>query len=146
MRDICLISRDAGHLMKMRDGPAECGTVDTYVAVVDYWLCLSVYLCVLAITEPSSNAESQPQWKELSFFTIHVDVLPFGIRMAISSSCKTTCIVYRPTHVPKKLKENARIHVRNVTYGAKCALWVWLHVMLSVDAQITLNCCCQVCI
>ena len=31
MRDICLISRDAGHLMKMRDCPAECGTVDTYV-------------------------------------------------------------------------------------------------------------------
>ena len=31
MRDICLISRDAGHLMKMRDCPSECGTVDTYV-------------------------------------------------------------------------------------------------------------------
>ena len=31
MRDICLISRDAGHLMKMRDYPSECGTVDTYV-------------------------------------------------------------------------------------------------------------------
>ena len=30
MRDICLISRDAGHLRKMRDCPAECGTVDTY--------------------------------------------------------------------------------------------------------------------
>ena len=30
MRDICLISRDAGHLMKMRDCPAECGTVATY--------------------------------------------------------------------------------------------------------------------
>ena len=30
MRDICLISRDAGHLMKMRDCPSECGTVDTY--------------------------------------------------------------------------------------------------------------------
>ena len=32
MRDICLISRDAGHLMKMRDCPSECGTVDTYAA------------------------------------------------------------------------------------------------------------------
>ena len=31
MRDICLISRDAGHLMNMRDCPSECGTVDTYV-------------------------------------------------------------------------------------------------------------------
>ena len=30
MRDICLISRDAGHLMKMRDCRSECGTVDTY--------------------------------------------------------------------------------------------------------------------
>ena len=30
MRDICLISRDAGHLMKMRDCLSECGTVDTY--------------------------------------------------------------------------------------------------------------------
>ena len=30
MRDICLISRDVGHLMKMRDCPSECGTVDTY--------------------------------------------------------------------------------------------------------------------
>ena len=30
MRDICLISRDAGHLVKMRDCPAKCGTVDTY--------------------------------------------------------------------------------------------------------------------
>ena len=30
MQDICLISRDAGHLMKMRDCPADCGTVDTY--------------------------------------------------------------------------------------------------------------------
>ena len=27
MRDISLISRDPGHLMKMRDCPAECGTV-----------------------------------------------------------------------------------------------------------------------
>ena len=33
MRDICLISRDAGHLMKRRDCPAECGTVDTYGSV-----------------------------------------------------------------------------------------------------------------
>ena len=32
MRDIYLISLDTGHLMKMRDCPAECGTVDTYVA------------------------------------------------------------------------------------------------------------------
>ena len=30
MRDICLIPRDAGHLMKMRNCPSECGTVDTY--------------------------------------------------------------------------------------------------------------------
>ena len=30
MRDICLISRDAGQLMKMRACPAECGTVDMY--------------------------------------------------------------------------------------------------------------------
>ena len=30
MWDICLISRDAGYLMKMRDCPAECGTVDMY--------------------------------------------------------------------------------------------------------------------
>ena len=34
MRDICLISRDAGHLMKMRDCPAECGTVDTYATAL----------------------------------------------------------------------------------------------------------------
>ena len=34
LRDICLISRDAGHLMKMRDCPSECGTVDTYVRVI----------------------------------------------------------------------------------------------------------------
>ena len=33
MRDICLISRDAGHLMKMRDCPSECGTVDTYANI-----------------------------------------------------------------------------------------------------------------
>ena len=31
MRDICLIWRDAGHLVKMRDCPAKCGTVDTYM-------------------------------------------------------------------------------------------------------------------
>ena len=35
MRDIYLISRDAGHLMKMRDCPSECGTVDTYESVPD---------------------------------------------------------------------------------------------------------------
>ena len=34
MRDICLISRDAGHLMKMRDCPSECGTVDTYAIII----------------------------------------------------------------------------------------------------------------
>ena len=34
MRDICLISLDAGHLMKMRDCPSECGTVDTYEYLV----------------------------------------------------------------------------------------------------------------
>ncbi len=30
MRDIRLISRGAGHLMKMRGCPAKSGTVDTY--------------------------------------------------------------------------------------------------------------------
>ena len=35
MRDICRISRDAGHLMKMRDCPAECVTVDMYVILSD---------------------------------------------------------------------------------------------------------------
>ena len=34
MRDICLISRDAEHLMKMRDCPSECGTVDTYARTI----------------------------------------------------------------------------------------------------------------
>ncbi len=34
MLDICLISRDAGHLVKMRDCPAKCGTVDTYAVSV----------------------------------------------------------------------------------------------------------------
>ena len=35
----------------------------TLVAVVDYWLCLclSVCLCVPAIAAPHSNAKSQPQ-------------------------------------------------------------------------------------
>ena len=40
MRDICLISRYAGHLMKMRDCPAECGTVDMYAMFrsdIDTW-------------------------------------------------------------------------------------------------------------
>ena len=32
MRDIGPILRDAGHLVKMRDCPAKCGTVDTYVS------------------------------------------------------------------------------------------------------------------
>ena len=33
MRDICWFRGTAGHLMKMRDCPSECGTVDTYVSV-----------------------------------------------------------------------------------------------------------------
>ena len=35
--DICLISRDAGHLMKMRDCPAKCGTVDMYESHAYGW-------------------------------------------------------------------------------------------------------------
>ena len=30
MRDICWVRGTAGHLMKMRDCPSGCGTVDTY--------------------------------------------------------------------------------------------------------------------
>ena len=45
MRDICLISRDAGHLMKMRDCPSECGTVDTY----------ALYVSVINIVDITSN-------------------------------------------------------------------------------------------
>ena len=30
MREICWFRGTAGHLMKMRDCPSECGTVDTY--------------------------------------------------------------------------------------------------------------------
>ena len=45
MRDICLISRDAGHLMKMRDCPSECGTVDTYVFFILWVSAASLFLC-----------------------------------------------------------------------------------------------------
>ena len=44
MRDICRISRGAGHLMKMRDCPAECGTVDMYLYLYTrVCVCLCVY-------------------------------------------------------------------------------------------------------
>ena len=49
MRDICLISQDAGHLMKMRDCPSECGTVDTMVYMLrrlsQYWFQIGMYGC-----------------------------------------------------------------------------------------------------
>ena len=53
MRDICLISRDAGHLMKMRDCPSECGTVYTYaletrpVVLIDASILESSRVCLL---------------------------------------------------------------------------------------------------
>ena len=34
MRDICWFRGTAGHLMKMRDCPSGCGTVDMYVSVL----------------------------------------------------------------------------------------------------------------
>ena len=33
MQDICWFRGTAGHLMKMRDCPSECGTVDTYATM-----------------------------------------------------------------------------------------------------------------
>ena len=35
MRDICWFLGTAGHLMKMRDCPSECGTVDTYGSMIN---------------------------------------------------------------------------------------------------------------
>ena len=38
MRDICWFRGTAGHLMKMRDCPSECGTVDTYArGLITLW-------------------------------------------------------------------------------------------------------------
>ena len=55
MRDICLISRDAGHLMKMRDCPSECGTVDTYEFRVSNF-------CLLNNVSKSLRNTSKQKW------------------------------------------------------------------------------------
>ena len=48
MRDTCLISRDAGHLVKMRDCPAKCGTVDTYVILLKSVAVRKLQVAILA--------------------------------------------------------------------------------------------------